>query len=68
MFHLAGVLDDGPLGQLTWDRFAAVYRPKIVGAWNLHRLTRSLPLDWFRAVFILDDAGRFARSGKPLLG
>ena len=47
LFHLAGILDDGPLRQLDWRRFAAVYRPKAFGAWNLHRLTRDMQLDCF---------------------
>jgi NADPH:quinone reductase-like Zn-dependent oxidoreductase/NADP-dependent 3-hydroxy acid dehydrogenase YdfG/acyl carrier protein len=47
VFHLAGILEDAPLRQLEWYRFASVYRPKILGAWNLHRLTRDMPLDCF---------------------
>jgi acyl transferase domain-containing protein/NADPH:quinone reductase-like Zn-dependent oxidoreductase/acyl carrier protein len=47
VFHLAGVLDDGPLQQLDWPRFATVYGPKALGAWNLHRLTRDINLDCF---------------------
>jgi acyl carrier protein len=31
----------------TWDRFAPVLTPKVVGAWNLHRLTRAERLDFF---------------------
>jgi acyl transferase domain-containing protein/acyl carrier protein/ubiquinone/menaquinone biosynthesis C-methylase UbiE len=45
--HAAGVLDDGIVRQLTWERFARVLGPKVAGAWHLHRLTRELPLDWF---------------------
>ena len=47
VFHLAGVLDDGPLGEQTWDRVAGVLAPKVAGAWNLHRLTRGLALKHF---------------------
>ena len=45
--HAAGVLDDGLLAGATWERFAAVLRPKVLGAWLLHTRTRGLPLDLF---------------------
>ncbi|MFY1632305.1 SDR family NAD(P)-dependent oxidoreductase [Solwaraspora sp. WMMB335] len=44
--HAAGVLDDGVLDQQNWPRFARVLAPKVAGGWNLHRLTRHLPLDF----------------------
>jgi len=47
IFHLAAVLDDGVLAQQTWERFAAVLGPKVEGSWNLHVLSRALPLDHF---------------------
>ena len=45
--HSAGVLDDGILAQLDWDRFARVFEPKIYGSWLLHEYTKSLELDFF---------------------
>ncbi|HEY7768947.1 SDR family NAD(P)-dependent oxidoreductase, partial [Longimicrobium sp.] len=45
--HAAGVLDDGVLLQQSWERFEGVLAPKVRGAWNLHRLTAGLPLDFF---------------------
>ena len=45
--HAAGVLDDGPLVQQEWDRFAEVMAPKVQGAWELHAATEDLPLDFF---------------------
>ena len=45
--HAAGVLDDGILTQLNWDRFERVLAPKMEGAWHLHELTRGLELDFF---------------------
>jgi acyl carrier protein len=45
--HAAGVLDDGALLQQTWPKFARVLAPKVIGAWNLHQLTQSEPLDFF---------------------
>ncbi|MEG6511770.1 amino acid adenylation domain-containing protein [Desulforamulus ruminis] len=47
VFHLAGELKDGMLYQQSWEQFASVMRPKVTGAWNLHRLTRNVPLDYF---------------------
>ena len=46
--HAAGVLDDGMLRLQDWSRFERVMRPKVAGAWHLHRLTENL--DFF-AVF-----------------
>ncbi len=45
--HAAGLLDDGMLLALDAERFQRVMAPKIGGAWNLHALTRELPLDFF---------------------
>ena len=42
-----GVLDDGILAQLDWDRFARVFEPKVYGSWLLHEYTKSLELDFF---------------------
>jgi acyl carrier protein len=36
VFHCAGVLDDGVLVSMTWERFASVFAAKVQGAWNLH--------------------------------
>lgn len=45
--HLAGVVDDGILLQQTPERFEQVMAPKVRGAWNLHRLSSGLELDFF---------------------
>jgi len=45
--HSAGVLDDGILAQLHWDRFARLFEPKVYGSWLLHEYTKSLDLDFF---------------------
>jgi acyl transferase domain-containing protein/acyl carrier protein len=45
--HCANVLDDAPIGELTWDRFAAVLGPKSEGAWHLHTATAGAELDFF---------------------
>jgi acyl transferase domain-containing protein/acyl carrier protein len=47
VFHLAGLLDDALLPQQDRARFRRVMAPKVDGAWNLHVLTKELPLDFF---------------------
>ena len=47
VIHGAMVLRDGPLAQMTAIEMESVLRPKIDGAWNLHRLTQDLALDFF---------------------
>ena len=47
VIHAAGVLDDGVLQQMNWERFTKVMAPKVQGAWHLHKLTEDLPLDFF---------------------
>jgi acyl transferase domain-containing protein/surfactin synthase thioesterase subunit/acyl carrier protein len=47
VFHCAGMLDDGILDQMGWDRFSAVTAPKIKGSWLLHRATLDDELDHF---------------------
>ena len=47
VIHAAGVLDDGLLLGQTWERFERVIAPKVTGAWNLHRCTKDLELDFF---------------------
>ena len=47
IIHTAGVLDDGILQQLSWERFTKVMAPKVAGAWHLHRLTEHQSIDFF---------------------
>ena len=47
VFHLAMVIDDAPLTDLTPERMASVLNPKARGAWLLHEATRDQPLDAF---------------------
>nr|APD71676.1 type I polyketide synthase 11 [Streptomyces sp.] len=60
--HAAGVLDDTVLGELTPERLDAVVRPKIDAAWNLHELTRDLPLSAF--VLYSSIAGLIGNAGQ----
>jgi acyl transferase domain-containing protein/NADPH:quinone reductase-like Zn-dependent oxidoreductase/acyl carrier protein len=45
--HLAGVLDDALLSQLSLERFRTTLAPKAFGACHLDRLTRDDTLDFF---------------------
>ena len=47
VIHSVGVLSDGALSNLSWDRFEQVLWPKVIGAWHLHRATRDKDLDLF---------------------
>ncbi len=47
VFHAAMVIDDALMANLDAERMARVLEPKIKGGWNLHELTRDLPLDYF---------------------
>ncbi|OXM47917.1 polyketide synthase [Amycolatopsis thailandensis] len=62
--HAAGVLDDGVLSAQTPQRLGRVLAPKAAGAWNLHHLTRGLPLDHFVLFSSLSGAlGSGGQSG-----
>ncbi|GAA2304550.1 type I polyketide synthase [Streptomyces hawaiiensis] len=60
--HTAGILDDTVLSGLTAERLDAVVRPKIDAAWNLHELTRHLPLSAF--VVYSSLAGLIGNAGQ----
>ncbi|WP_189908793.1 type I polyketide synthase, partial [Streptomyces capillispiralis] len=60
--HTAGILDDTVLSGLTAERLDAVVRPKIDAAWNLHELTRHLPLTAF--VVYSSLAGLIGNAGQ----
>ncbi|MXV96381.1 MAG: SDR family NAD(P)-dependent oxidoreductase, partial [Gemmatimonadetes bacterium] len=47
VIHSVGVLSDGALTNQDWGRFETVLRPKILGAWHLHRMTLDRDLDMF---------------------
>ncbi|MBE1427312.1 acyl transferase domain-containing protein/NADPH:quinone reductase-like Zn-dependent oxidoreductase/acyl carrier protein/short-subunit dehydrogenase [Desulfomicrobium macestii] len=47
VLHAAMVLDDRLIANLDAQSMGAVLRPKLLGAWNLHNLTRDLPLEHF---------------------
>ncbi len=58
VIHSAGVLDDGILAQLTWDRVETVLGPKVYGTWLLHTLTENLDF------FVIFSSGA-SLAGSP---
>lgn len=46
IIHCAGVLRDAVIANLTPEAVSAVLRAKTLSAWNLHRLTAGMPLDF----------------------
>lgn len=47
VIHSAMVLDDGLIENMTEEQLMRVVRPKATGAWNLHKSTQNLDLDFF---------------------
>jgi len=47
IFHAAGTLKDAFVSNQTLETLADVFKPKVIGAWNLHLLTQESHLDFF---------------------
>ncbi|HEX9332931.1 MAG TPA: beta-ketoacyl synthase N-terminal-like domain-containing protein, partial [Anaerolineales bacterium] len=47
VIHAAGVLADAVLLNQDWEKYETVFRAKVYGAWNLHRLTQHYALEHF---------------------
>jgi acyl transferase domain-containing protein/surfactin synthase thioesterase subunit/acyl carrier protein len=64
----AGVLDDGILAQLDWNRFARLFEPRVYGSWLLHEYTKTLELDFFilksSLLSLLGSAGQGNYTGS----
>jgi acyl transferase domain-containing protein/acyl carrier protein len=60
--HAAGLLDDGTIGEQSAERFRKVLEPKVEGAWNLHRVTEEVELDFF--VLFSSVAGMLGSPGQ----
>ncbi len=62
VFHLAGLLDDCLLADLSVESIARVFAPKARGALNLHRATVGLALDHF--VMVSSTASVLGNPGQ----
>ena len=62
VFHLAGVLDDRALADMSAASVAEFFAPKAQGALNLHRATANCPLDHF--VLFSSVASTFGNPGQ----
>ncbi len=62
VFHLAGVLDDRLVTDMTAESVSEVFAPKAQGALNLHRATLDCPLDHF--VMFSSVASTFGNPGQ----
>jgi acyl transferase domain-containing protein/acyl-coenzyme A synthetase/AMP-(fatty) acid ligase/acyl carrier protein len=65
--HAAGVLDDALLHQQSPGRVAEVLAPKVLGGWNLHKLSLVKPVEHFvlfsSATGLLGNPGQAAYGG-----
>ncbi|MBV9771368.1 MAG: SDR family NAD(P)-dependent oxidoreductase, partial [Bryobacterales bacterium] len=62
VLHAAGIIDDGIIQQLDWQRFERVLAPKVQGAWNLHLRLAEQPLDFF--VLFSSASATFGAAGQ----
>ena len=62
--HAAGVLEDATLQQSDARMLTRVFAPKVAGAWNLHTLTRDVPLEFF--VCFSSAAAMIGSAGQGL--
>lgn len=62
VFHLAGLLDDASVLNITDENYFNVLFPKVYGALYLHELTKSYNLDYF--VLFSSSAVLFASPGQ----
>jgi len=62
VMHAAMVLRDNLVAKLDEESFRAAWHPKVLGAWNLHTLTRDCELDFF--VLFSSVASLFGSGGQ----
>lgn len=62
VFHLAMVLRDAPILDLTYEEWTSTVDPKVQGAWNLHNSFKNHQLDFFvmtsSLVTLIDQPGQ----------
>lgn len=66
IFHGAAVVDDALLPDMTEEKFDKVLRPKVMGTWNLHLLSKDLTLDYF--VLHSSITSAFGNAGQTNYG
>lgn len=62
IIHAAGVIDHIPITQQTEETFNRIIHPKVLGAWNLHQISKNLKIDHF--VLFSSIASLFGFSGQ----
>ncbi|WTL36059.1 SDR family NAD(P)-dependent oxidoreductase [Nocardia sp. NBC_01503] len=62
VIHLAAALHDGVFDRMTPEQLDTALRPKVDGTWNLHTVTRGLPLSDF--VVFSSGAGVLGNPGQ----
>jgi acyl transferase domain-containing protein len=60
--HAAGVSEDSILMTQNFEKFDKVFRGKVLGAFNLHQLTKQIPLKFF--VMYSSTASYFGNEGQ----
>lgn len=68
VLHSAAVVNDATLPNIDEDLFERNWKPKVLGAWQLHHATADIPLDWFcmfsSAAALLGSPGQGAYSAS----
>jgi len=47
ILHSAGLISDALVVNQSWDKYAQLFAPKVLGTWHLHQLTKDKELDYF---------------------
>ncbi|VAW96721.1 Polyketide synthase modules and related proteins [hydrothermal vent metagenome] len=62
VIHAAGCLADASIRNIDNEKIYKVMKPKVQGSWNLHSLTKDIPLDFF--VMFSSAASVFGAAGQ----
>ena len=72
IIHGAAVLEDATIQRMSRELFSKVFKPKAIGAWNLHKATDQIDLDFFlslssiSAVFGLPGQANYSAANNFL--